>query len=76
MTGPELAAIRQALGLSLVEFGRALGYLGNRNSIQVAVSRYEAGTREIPPWIARLAWMYGKHGVPRQFREDAKNRAS
>jgi transcriptional regulator with XRE-family HTH domain len=67
MTGTQLAAIRKRLGLSLVEFGRALGYEGNRNTVQVAVSRYEAGAREIPPWIARLAAMYAEHGVPPQF---------
>lgn len=67
MTGVELAAIRHRLGLSLVEMGRALGYDGNRNTVQVAVGRYESGGRDIPPWIGRLAHMYGRHGVPRQF---------
>ena len=67
MTGPELKAIRQKLGLSVVEFGRALGYQGQRQTVDVTVRRYELGTRDIPPWIARLAFMYGKHGVPKQF---------
>jgi transcriptional regulator with XRE-family HTH domain len=67
MTGAQLAAIRKRLGLSLVEMGRALGYAGNRNTVQVAVSRYEAGDRDIPPWIARLAAMYAEHGVPPRF---------
>jgi transcriptional regulator with XRE-family HTH domain len=67
VTGPELAAIRHKLGLSLVQMGRALGYEGNRNTVQVAVHRYETDARPIPPWIGRLAWMYGRHGVPKIF---------
>lgn len=67
MTGRQFAAIRQRLGLSLYDFGRALGYDGNRNTIQVAVKRYEAGGRDIPPWIGRLATMFDRHGVPADF---------
>lgn len=67
MTGEDFRAIRQRLGLSLVQWGRALGYAGNRNTLQVAVSRYEDGTRDIPPWIERLALMYSRHGVPDRF---------
>lgn len=64
MTGDELRAIRRELGLTLNEFGIALGYTGSRNTISVQMRRYEAGTRDIPPWIARLAWYMGKHGIP------------
>lgn len=67
MTGPELKSIRQKLGLSVVEFGRALGYQGQRQTVDVTVRRYELGSRPIPPWIARLAFCYGKHGVPKEF---------
>lgn len=67
MTGPELKAIREKLGLSVIQMGRALGYSGNDNTISVQVRRYELGMREIPEWIARLAFMYGKHGVPKRF---------
>lgn len=67
MTGEELKAIRLKLGLSVIQMGRALGYSGNDNTVNVQVRRYELGTREIPPWIARLAFMYGKHGVPKRF---------
>lgn len=67
MTGPEFLAIRRQLDLTLMEFGRALGYQGDRNTIQVAVRRYESGVRDIPPWIARLAEMYRRHGVPEDF---------
>lgn len=69
MTGYEFSAIRKRLGLSLYDWGRALGYEGNRNTVQVAVSRYERGDRDIPPWIARLAMMFDRHGVPSDFTD-------
>jgi DNA-binding transcriptional regulator YiaG len=52
MTGAELKAIRQQLGLTLSGFGRALGYAGNKNTLSVAIRRFEAGTREVPENIA------------------------
>jgi len=64
MTGADIRAIRQALGLSVIEFGRALGYAGADNTVSVQVRRYEGGQRTIPPWIARLVGMYGRYGVP------------
>ena len=65
MTGPELRVIRKQLGLSVIQMGRALGYGGGDNTVSVQVRRWEGGQREIPPWIARLATMYGRHGVPK-----------
>ena len=67
MTGAELQAIRKSLGLSATRFGRALGFAGTPNTINVQIRRYENGTRAIPAWIARLAYLYGKHGIPKQF---------
>lgn len=67
MTGSEFLSIRQQLGFTLMQWGRALGYQGDRNTVQVAVRRYESGARDIPPWIARLAEMYRRHGVPQDF---------
>lgn len=55
MTGAELRAIRQALGLTLSGFGKALGYSGNKNTLSVQIRRFESGAREIPEWIAKLA---------------------
>lgn len=63
MTGPELKAIRQRLGLSVISMGRALGYGGNDRTVNVQVRRYEGGQRPIPEWIARLAIMYDRNGV-------------
>lgn len=64
MTGPDLKTIRKRLGLSTLQMGRALGYRGNDNTVSVAIRQYESGQRDIPPWIARLVAMYGRHGVP------------
>lgn len=64
MTGAELAAIRHKLGLSTVGMGRALGYEGADKTVSVTVRRYESEGRPIPPWIARLAAMYRRFGVP------------
>lgn len=64
MTGHELKAIRRSLGLTTRELGAALGYQGKPNTLSVLVRRYECGDRPIPPWISRLAEMFGRHGVP------------
>lgn len=55
MTPQQLKAIRRKLGLSVVDFGRALGYIGNDNSISVTVRRYESDRQDIPPRIAARA---------------------
>jgi transcriptional regulator with XRE-family HTH domain len=53
MTGAELKAIRQALGLTLSGFGLAIGYKGNKNTLSVQIRRFESGAREIPHWTVR-----------------------
>ena len=64
MTGPDFCAIRKSLGLSTIQWGRAIGYTGTDNTVSVGVRRYESGARPLPPWIARLAHMYGFVGIP------------
>jgi transcriptional regulator with XRE-family HTH domain len=64
MNGQELRLIRRSLGLTVRELGYAIGYRGNQNTVSVAIRLYEGGKRPIPPWIGRLAAMFGKHGVP------------
>lgn len=68
MTGPEMQAIRKRLGLSTIELGRAMGYVGADNTVSVTIRRYESGGREIPPWLARLLVMFDRHGVPEDFK--------
>lgn len=67
MTGDEFRSIRQGLGLSLRKMGKALGYESNANTMSVQIRRYESGNRPIPPWIARLACMYGRFGIPKEW---------
>jgi transcriptional regulator with XRE-family HTH domain len=67
MTGDELVAIRKSFGLSPAKFGRALGYTGD---IRATMRRYENGSKDIPPWIARLAIMFERHGIPGDFLAD------
>lgn len=67
MTGPDLREIRQRLGLTAEAFGRALGYRGSRNAVQVQVAGMESGARVIPVERARLAAMYDRFGVPTDF---------
>jgi transcriptional regulator with XRE-family HTH domain len=68
MTGEEFRRIREDLGLSTEKFGRALGYQGTYGIAARHVRRFESGARKLPSWIERLAVMYGRHGVPDDWR--------
>lgn len=52
MTGDEMKAIRVGLGLTRVQFGNAIGYNGQWNTVNNSIKQYETGKREIPTWIA------------------------
>ena len=67
MTGEEFRRIREDLGLSTEKFGRALGYQGTYGIAARHIRRFESGARSLPPWIERLAAMYGRHGVPENW---------
>ena len=54
MTGAELKAIRQSLGLSVISFGRALGYSGSNNTVNVQIRQFEAETRLQPHLVVPL----------------------
>lgn len=73
MTGSELQAIRRRLKLSFVRFGLALGYSGADKNIQTTIRRYESDDKPIPPWIARLALMFDRYGIPQDFLEEDEN---
>lgn len=47
MTGADLKKIREATGLSIAEFGRALGYNGTHRNVRKQVLDMEAGKRTI-----------------------------
>jgi transcriptional regulator with XRE-family HTH domain len=68
MTGEQLKAIREKLGLTLWDWGQVLGYTGNRNTVQVLLRRYETGERTpLPPLLERTALMFGRYGIPREY---------
>ena len=66
MTGLELSLIRNKLGLTRLQWGRALGYRGTDESIGVMVRRTET-MDAVPGQIERLAEMYERHGVPAEY---------
>lgn len=76
MTGEEFKKIREQLRLSVVDFGAALGYLGNTNSIWVRIREFERGKRPVPESAARLALMFSWHGVPWRWRSAEQRRAT
>lgn len=67
MTGAELKRIRRRLGLSTTELGRAFGYEGSDITASGTIRKYESDARPIPPWLARLAYMFERHEVPTDF---------
>jgi hypothetical protein len=62
VTGAELNTIREAFGLSASAMGRALGYSGPKANIAVHIRRLP-----IPTPIGRLALMFSREGIPREW---------
>jgi len=60
MDGIEFRAIRNQLGLNRDQFARLIGYTGNTTNNKTQMRRYENGDRQIPLYIARLAWLIGR----------------
>jgi len=58
MTPLELKTIRNRAGMGVVQFGRALGYTGNDNTLSVHVRAMENGNRPIMPRVeAAACWV-------------------
>lgn len=69
MKPSRLNEIRLKLGLTWDQFGKALGYGGK--SPAPNVQRFAKGERLLPPYLARLALMYERFGIPEDInRED------
>jgi hypothetical protein len=49
------------------------GYAGKPDNIRTQIRRWEHDERSIPQWICRLAWMYGKHGLPKEYASIGSN---
>jgi transcriptional regulator with XRE-family HTH domain len=69
MTGDDLRAIRTRLGLSLQDWGLALGYSGPHTRQQIY--KIEVGIAPLTERTARLARMYEIFGIPDEFRAAA-----
>lgn len=57
MRGSEFSAIRARLGLSEARFAALLGYTGTPRNNQTRIREYERDKKQIPLYIARLAWL-------------------
>ena len=57
MKGPQMRECRKGMKLGQVEFGRLMGYTGTAKTVKDTVYKYEGGKRQIPPMVARLAWL-------------------
>lgn len=67
MTAKQFKKIREKLGLEHFAWGQALGYRGERTTVQRVIRRFESGEREVPPCIERLAVMFERFGIPKDF---------
>jgi len=63
MSGEQMLVIRTGLGLTRVQFGLAIGYSGDRNTVNDVVRKYEQGNKPIPPWIATTARALDVDGI-------------
>lgn len=71
MTPQEMKAIRKRLRLSVFELGQACGHTGKQETVNTTIRRYENGSRDIPPVMARLLTMFDRYGVPDDFLIDS-----
>lgn len=66
MNGSEFAKIRNQLGFTAAEghgeadFARLLGYTGSFRNRADQIRKFESGRKQIPLYIARLAWLLGE----------------
>lgn len=65
MTPLQFKFLRKRAGLSVAEWGRVLGYDGANVGVQIR--QMETGAKPIRPWIARLAVMFDRCGIPDDF---------
>jgi hypothetical protein len=65
MTGRRFQQIREGCGATATAFAKALGYVGSAKALYVIVQRFETERRKVPPTVARLAYMFERHGIPR-----------
>lgn len=60
MKGQDLKNLRQRMGLERLQFARMLGYTGTDRNDITRIRSYENGKKQVPLYIARLAWLIEK----------------
>lgn len=61
MTGAQLRAIREKMGLERLELARLVGYTGSERNDITRVKQMERDYRQVPLTIARLVWLLSAH---------------
>lgn len=68
MTPSEIKAVRESCGLSLADWAYALGYRHtSREAARQQAYEMESGRKAITPQVARLAEMFRRYGVPKEW---------
>lgn len=68
MQGRELRELRRNLGdMDALTFARAIGYTGTDRNDTMRIRSYERGTKQIPLYIARSAWMLKMWWLTHQY---------
>jgi DNA-binding transcriptional regulator YiaG len=68
LTPVEFKAARERCGLNQADWALALGYASpDRKNLRQQVNDMEGGRKAITPQVARLAEMFRRHGVPREW---------
>lgn len=68
-TGADFYALRLACGMTVVDFGRALGYRGNRSTIKRDISRIEHFDELPPEVVERIAAVFKAAAVRNSSQE-------
>lgn len=68
MTPAKFKAARESCGLSLADWAVALGYRSaDRKNLRQQICDMEGGRKPITPQVGRLAEMFRRHGVPKEW---------
>ena len=68
MTPAKFRSVREAFGLSLADWARALGYQSkSRQNLTKQICDMESGRKPIPRSIARIVELFERFGIPEDF---------
>lgn len=60
MNNNDFRRLRQEAGLNEADYAKLLGYTGNGKNRVNTIKEFESGKKQIPLYIARLAWLIGE----------------